>query len=438
MAMGGLLILVGLAGFLFGLVSLIRPLGRLRVETRKQAGLVVGASFVVILAGGAILPPEDNADPTGVVSPTTLLTSPSTSAPTTTSSVAIRSTTTSESVPTSTASLPTSPSTTIRGSDTLAIDVLLTIPIELETPAGYDRDLFPAWSDADGDGCDTRDEVLIRDAGGTAEVGANCGVTSGLWYSVYDGVWLDHASQLDVDHVVALKEAWDSGAKEWDTARREAFANDIDDPHSLIAVSSSSNQEKGAADPSNWLPDNPNDQCRYIVAWVIVKARWELSMDESEHGRIHNLFEGPCRGSTTTDGLPARPSLPVTTTTSSTTATTVPGSSDVTIADIVYDAPGNDVVYNDSEYVVLRNEGSGSADVGGWRLTDVADHQIIIPSGYSISPGGTLRVYTGPGDSTTSRYFAGRGQAIWNNSGGDTATLFNSSNETVDSYSYSS
>ena len=110
----------------------------------------------------------------------------------------------------------------------------------------------------------------------------------------------------------------------------------------------------------------------------------------------------------------------------------------MTIKDIVYDAPGNDVVYNDSEYVVLRNDGSGTADVGGWRLVDIADHQIILPSGYSIPPGGTLRVYTGPGDSTTASYFAGRGQAIWNNSGGDTATLFNSSDQTVDSYSYSS
>ncbi len=79
---------------------------------------------------------------------------------------------------------------------------------------------------------------------------------------------------------------------------------------------------------------------------------------------------------------------------------------------IVYDAPGNDVEYNDSEYVVLRNDGTGTADVGGWWLVDLADHQITLPAGYSIPPGGTLRVYAGPGDSKTTRYFAGRGQAI--------------------------
>ena len=430
--MGGLLILVGLAGFLFGLVNLVHPLGRLRVETRKQAGLVVAVSFVVMIIGGALLPPDSDSEP--VSSATTVVLSPSTSTSQAPSSTAPPTTTTSSSsAPT------TSPaSTKTTSGENLALDLLLTIPIELETPAGYDRDLFPHWSDADGDGCDTREEVLIRDAAGTAEVGASCGVTSGAWYSVYDGFWLDNATQLDVDHVVALKEAWDSGANVWDTARREAFANDLDDPHALIAVSSSSNQSKGAADPSNWLPDNPDDQCRYIVAWVIVKARWELSMDQSEHGRIRNLLQGPCEGATIEDGLPVRPPSPVTTITPFTSTTVIAGTSDVVIANIVYDAPSNDVVYNDSEYVVLRNDGSGTADVGGWRLVDIADHQINIPSGYSIPPGGTLRIYTGPGDATTSRYFAGRGQAIWNNSGGDTATLFNSSNQVVDQYSYSS
>ncbi len=110
--------------------------------------------------------------------------------------------------------------------------------------------------------------------------------------------------------------------------------HDLDDPHILIAVSSSSNQSKGGADPSNGLPSNPDDRCRYIVAWVIVKARWDLSMDESEHGRIRNLLQGPCEGTTVEEGLPVRPTAPPTTTTSPTT--TVPGTSDVTIASIVY------------------------------------------------------------------------------------------------------
>ena len=199
--MGGLLVLVGLAGFFFGLVNLVRPLGRLRVETRKQAGFVVAGSLVVMIIGGALLPPDNDSEP--VSSATTIVLSPSTSTSQAPSSTAPPTTGTS-----SPSASPTSPaSTTTTGSENLVLDLLLTIPIELETPAGYDRDLFPHWSDADGDGCDTREEVLIRDAGGSAEVGASCGVTSGAWYLVYDAVWLDHATQLDVDHVVALKEA---------------------------------------------------------------------------------------------------------------------------------------------------------------------------------------------------------------------------------------
>lgn len=71
------------------------------------------------------------------------------------------------------------------------------------------------------------------------------------------------------------------------------------------------------------------------------------------------------------------------------------------IADIVYDAPGNDVEYNESEYVILNNDGGSTVDVGGWQLVDAKDHSITIPSSYDIPAGGTLRVYTGPGDSTS-------------------------------------
>ena len=91
-------------------------------------------------------------------------------------------------------------------------------------------------------------------------------------------------------------------------------------------------------------------------------------MDESEHGRIRNLLEGPCEGATIEDGLPVRPPPPVTTTTSSTPTTVISGTSDVLIANIVYDASGNDVVYNDSEYVVLRIREMGRRvlGAGGW------------------------------------------------------------------------
>jgi len=203
-------------------------------------------------------------------------------------------------------------------------------------------------------------------------------------------------------------------------------------------VSSSSNQDKGDADPSNWLPPNEDDICRYVAAWVVIKATWELSMDPSEHGRIGNLLEAQCQGTTLVDAAVTYPTPPSTTTTSPAPTSTVAGSTDVFIANIRYDGPGNDVEFGDSEYVLLRNNGTGTADVGRWSLEDEAGHVITIPSGYVIQPEGELRVYSGPGDNTATSYYEGLGQAIWNNSGGDTATLRDASWQTVDSYSYSS
>ncbi len=96
-------------------------------------------------------------------------------------------------------------------------------------------------------------------------------------------------------------------------------------------------------------------------------------------------------------GVPARPTTDSTRTTvaTATTTTVAPtGESTGVIADIVYDAPGNDVEYHDSEYVILRNDGSSTVDVGGWQLVDAKDHSITIPSGYNIPAVGTLRIYT--------------------------------------------
>ena len=391
----------------------------------KRWWVIAGAVLVLLMAIGALgsgdSPSPDAAGETATTTP-----SPSTAQPPSTAAG-----------PTSTRDpLQVAPSPPAR--DALVLDLLTAIPLELETQDGYDRDLFEVWSDLDGDGCDTRGEVLMRDAVETFASGSGCDVGTGLWYSVYDGVWLDDARQLEVDHVVALKEAWDSGAKDWDRARRVAFGNDLTSPLSLIAVSSSSNQAKGNADPSNWLPPNKEDLCRYIAAVVVIKARWELSMDESEHGRIRNLLESQCEGATVADAGVVYPAQPSTTTTVPAPTTTVGESADVFIADIRYDGPGDDVEFGDSEYVLLRNIGSGTADVGDWTLTDLADHVITIPSGYVINPGGELRIYSGPGNDTATTYYEGRGQAVWNNSGGDTATLRDATGSTVHTYSYSS
>ncbi len=147
---------------------------------------------------------------------------------------------------------------------------------------GYDRDLFPHWIDADGDGCNTRAEVLIAEAVVAPSISGTCDLTGGSWLSPYDGLRIDGAGGVQIDHVVALAEAWYSGAVSWTTERRQRFANDLEVPWTLNAVSPESNEAKGSSDPAEWLPPLSSDLCPYIEAWIGTKIRWGLAIDAAE------------------------------------------------------------------------------------------------------------------------------------------------------------
>ena len=177
-----------------------------------------------------------------------------------------------------------------------AIDLLGFVVVEREHRGGYQRDLF-AYPQPMGGGCDTRDRVLEQESAVRVRfTSSGCSVARGSWVSVYDGLAYTSPAGLEIDHVVALKEAWDSGAWAWSSAARRAFANDLTDSRTLQAVSSSSNRKKGDKDPSNWLPPSASDVCSFIGDWVTIKVRWRLSMDQSEFGRIRNLLRGQCSG----------------------------------------------------------------------------------------------------------------------------------------------
>ncbi|CAA9259653.1 MAG: putative secreted protein, partial [uncultured Corynebacteriales bacterium] len=92
------------------------------------------------------------------------------------------------------------------------------LPVATEIRTGYDRGLFPHWIDADGDRCNSRYEVLIAEATTAPTVGSGCTLSGGRWYSYYDGAYWTLPADLDVDHLVPLAEAWDSGARTWTTA----------------------------------------------------------------------------------------------------------------------------------------------------------------------------------------------------------------------------
>lgn len=178
-----------------------------------------------------------------------------------------------------------SPSTTIASGNALR-----GLTIAPEQASGYDRDLFKHWIDVDRDGCDTRREVLIAESLTLVTVGTGCSLSGGKWFSAYDGVETTDASTFDIDHVVALKEAWDSGASTWTAERRQAFANDLDDSFALIAVSASSNRSKSDKDPAEWLPTRATYKCTYVNDWIRIKKTWNLSVDQAEYDALARIL----------------------------------------------------------------------------------------------------------------------------------------------------
>ena len=181
---------------------------------------------------------------------------------------------------------PAAAATPVRGTGLQLLARLATAP---EHPRGYVRALFVHWIDADRDGCDTRDEVLIAESRTTPRIGSGCYVT-GSWRSAYDGVTTTRASSFDIDHVVALKEAWDSGAWAWTSARRQAYANDLGDSRTLRAVSAASNRAKSDMDPAQWLPPLRSFRCTYATDWVAITVRWRLSVDTLERAALRRIL----------------------------------------------------------------------------------------------------------------------------------------------------
>ncbi|MEU6930748.1 HNH endonuclease family protein [Streptomyces sp. NPDC046385] len=154
---------------------------------------------------------------------------------------------------------------------------------------GYSRDLFPHWITQSGT-CNTRETVLKRD-GVNVVTDSACAATSGSWYSEYDGATWTAASDLDIDHVVPLAEAWRSGANSWTTSQRQSFANDLTRPQ-LIAVTDNVNQAKGDKDPALWMPSRTAYRCTYARMWVHVKYYWNLSVDPAEKSALQSTLDG--------------------------------------------------------------------------------------------------------------------------------------------------
>ncbi len=179
-----------------------------------------------------------------------------------------------------------------------ALEALASVDVRGRAPqTGYDREEFgPGWVDTDRNGCDTRNDVLARDlTGEEVEPGTrDCVVVSGTLADPYSGRTIsfrrgqETSGDVQVDHVVALSDAWQKGAQQWDPARRTEFAND---PLNLLAVDGPLNAQKGDGDAATWLPPDRSARCAYVARQVAVKLEYGLWMTRAERDAIAMVLQ---------------------------------------------------------------------------------------------------------------------------------------------------
>ena len=155
----------------------------------------------------------------------------------------------------------------------------------------YNRKEWKHWIDMDGDGQDTRQEVLIEENLATPEETEyrDGKIVKGLWQCLYTGEMFTDPTDLDIDHFVPLKEAYASGGDTWYPAQKKVYSNFTGTEHHLIAVKKGANRSKGAKDPAHWLPKT--NVCWYVTTWVKVKIQWELSFDEEEKTAVLEILD---------------------------------------------------------------------------------------------------------------------------------------------------
>ncbi|MEU8760766.1 HNH endonuclease family protein [Streptomyces sp. NPDC048659] len=158
---------------------------------------------------------------------------------------------------------------------------------------GYEREKFGrAWADVDRNGCGTRDDILRRDLTGVRFTDGRCKVASGrLAKDPYTGGSIDYVrgrSKVDIDHVVALSDAWQKGAQKWDSGTRLRFAND---PLNLLAVDSATNRRKSDGDAATWLPPYKAYRCPYVARQVAVKKKYGVWITSGERDAMRRVLE---------------------------------------------------------------------------------------------------------------------------------------------------
>lgn len=176
-----------------------------------------------------------------------------------------------------------------------AVAVLATLDVKGRAPkTGYDRALFgPAWKDVDRNGCDTRNDILARDFKSITRKNGGCTILKGVLVDPYSGRTIyftrgvGTSNAVQIDHVVALSDAWQKGAFRWSYEKRMAFAND---PLELLAVDGPLNQQKSDSDAASWLPPNKNFRCSYVARQIAVKSKYEIWVTAAEKDAMQRVL----------------------------------------------------------------------------------------------------------------------------------------------------
>lgn len=178
-----------------------------------------------------------------------------------------------------------------------ALEAVSTLTVrQTDSVSGYDRDLFQ-WNkfDEDGDGCDTRNDILARDLDNISKQD-KCVVLSGILDDPYTGDRIDFqrgqstSSKVQIDHIVALSDAWNSGASHWNESELRAFGND---PYNLAAVDGTANTQKSNSSADEWLPANAAARCLYVATQVGVKEHYALTVTQTEAQKMREVL-GSC------------------------------------------------------------------------------------------------------------------------------------------------
>jgi hypothetical protein len=180
-------------------------------------------------------------------------------------------------------SVPAQARTFDSASEITAVSALSTLPVKgRAAKTGYSREQFgQTWADVDRNGCDTRNDMLKRDLTNIAFKAKtrDCVVLSGILLDRYSGETINFlrgtvsSMEVQIDHVVALSNAWQTGAFKLSVVQRTAFAND---PMNLFAVKGRLNSQKGDGDAATWLPPLKSFRCAYVAQQIAVKAKYSL------------------------------------------------------------------------------------------------------------------------------------------------------------------